>query len=83
MTITAIPSAAAPSTVPAAGVASWRECAPAVGVPTFMRTKSAFQTTRLNHNSIVSTVAVVALAQKGRTGYGAAKQAFPPRGVPR
>jgi hypothetical protein len=93
MTITAIPSAAAlrprtlstqvwPSAVPAAGVDSWRKCAPTVGVPTFMRTKSAFQTIGLNHNSILSTV-VVTLAQRGRNDYGAAKQASPPRGVPR
>jgi hypothetical protein len=79
VTITTIATAAAPRprtlstqtspfTLPTAGVDAWRDCVPAVGVPTYMRTKSAFRTTRLNHNSIVST---------------AKQAAAPPRGVPR
>jgi hypothetical protein len=64
------------------GSDAWRDRGVEVAVPTYMRTKSAFLPIALNHNSILTTVAV-APASAVRDGSAAAKQAGPPRGVPR
>jgi hypothetical protein len=89
VTITMTPPAAALCALSAArprvgsaGSPTWRDTGAVVGVPTYMRTKSAFATAVLNHNSILSTVDVIA-APAVRDGNVAAKQAGPPRGVPR
>ncbi|HEX3334845.1 MAG TPA: hypothetical protein VHS54_00190 [Jatrophihabitans sp.] len=88
MTITGITSAAAPrartlsaplspSPLFAATATSWRERA-----ADSARMRNASAPVCVNHNSIApATGAVPATAE--RVAYGAAKQAAPPRGVPR
>jgi hypothetical protein len=59
---------------------SWRGLTPSFGSPVSMRTESALGTNPVHHNSIV-------LADTARVNaagvFGAAKQAAPPRRVPR
>jgi hypothetical protein len=80
---TAVPSARAlpvqvsPSPLFAAIDTTWRE---GVADPARMRNASVLGS--VNHNSIVPTTGVVP-ATAGLVTYGAAKQAAPPRGVPR
>lgn len=92
MTMTMIPTVAAarPRTLSMQGaplaVGTWRSEVPAITVPTFRRTKSAFPSTAAYYNSIHSTVAaatVSAVSDVVRDHVGADKQAAPPRGVPR
>ena len=96
MTMTMIPTVAAvrPRTLCMPGVSlavsppvgTWRTGAPAVAVPTYLRTKSAFLAPSAYYNSIPATV-VAATVPAGsaavRDHVGADKQAAPPRGVPR
>jgi hypothetical protein len=92
VTMTMIPTVAAarPRTLCMPGVAlavsppvgTWRSGAPAVAVPTYLRTKSAFLSTSAYYNSIPATV-VAATVPAARDHVGADKQAAPPRGVPR
>ena len=65
--------------VGAVGAASGWRVTSALDVPSYMR--GAALPVRTNHNSILSTVVVPVPA--GRGGFGADKQAAPPRGVPR
>lgn len=96
MTITSIPTSAAPRmrtlSTPFAlptGNASWRVQVPGSGVAAGMR-GSALGSLHPTHNSISATLrstvapttAVIAVNADGDV-YGAAKQAGPPRGVPR
>jgi hypothetical protein len=60
--------------------ATWRDRAPSVGTHLAMRNDSVIRT--VNHNSIAPTSGF-APVNAGRVAYGAAKQAAPPRGVPR
>jgi len=94
MTITTIPTVAAarPRTLSMPGTAlpvgtalvptAWRSAAPAVAVPTYLRTKSAFLSTSAYYNAIRTTVAA-ATVPAARDHVGVDKQAAPPRGVPR
>jgi hypothetical protein len=66
-----------PSPLFAAVDASWRESA-----ANSARMRNASAPTSGNHNSIAPTTGAVP-ATAGRVAYGAAKQAAPPRGVPR
>jgi hypothetical protein len=85
MTITDTTSTAAlrararsmPVSLFAAVDASWRESA-----ANSARMRNASAPTSGNHNSIAPTTGAVP-ATAGRVAYGAAKQAAPPRGVPR
>jgi hypothetical protein len=67
------------------GVAAWRRRVPSLGVPAGMRDDAVFGPTNPNHNSIPAAIrsTVVPTANAGTDVYGAAKQAAPPRGVPR
>jgi hypothetical protein len=88
VTITMTPTVAAlrlrtPST-------QWREQVPSLPVAAGMRDASAFASLHPNHNSITATLrstvdptADVTPVYTDRGVYGAAKQAAPPRGVPR
>lgn len=76
------PRALSPSTV----IADWCTQRPAL---TDMRNQSAVVSLNDHYNSITRTAPIVALptgvptAPAGGVGFGAAKQAAPPRGVPR
>jgi hypothetical protein len=98
VTMTKIPSVAAarPRTLcmPGASLApstplaqrTWPGAAPAISIPTYLRTKSAFLSTSAYYNSIPATVVaatVPAVRTALRDHVGADKQAAPPRGVPR
>jgi hypothetical protein len=70
--------------------ASWREQVPSRVVPAGMRDTAAGDSLHPTHNSIpaalrsaVVLTTVATPATNGRGVYGAAKQAPPPRGVPR
>ncbi len=83
-------SALGSSFTPPAGIATWRDQLPSLGDPAGMRDESAFRSLHPTHNSIPavvrSTVVLMAdltPADARRGVYGAAKQAAPPRGVPR
>jgi len=94
-----IPTAAAlrTSTLPTQGspfalpdVCTWRDRNSTLGVNVDMRAETAFRSLHPTNNSIAANLAVLAVptaavtpVQAGRSGYGAAKQAAPPRGVPR
>jgi hypothetical protein len=90
VTITNFATAAAPRTLSAlgspftlpTGVAAWRLRVPSVGVPAGMRDLGQQHP---SHNSIPAAIrsTVVPTANVGTDVYGAAKQAAPPRGVPR
>jgi hypothetical protein len=66
------------------GVAAWRRV-PTLGVPAGMRDIAVSEPNHPTHNSIPAAIrsTVVPTANAGTNGYGAAKQAAPPRGVPR
>lgn len=71
-------------------VRTWREQTSVLSAVTDMRNQSALRSLHPIHNSIAANLAnavlptaVVTPGNAGRGGYGAAKQAAPPRGVPR
>lgn len=92
MTITSFATAATPRTLSTlgtpitlpTGVAVWRDRVPSLGVPAGMHDAVLGQN-HPTHNSITAAIrsTVVPTANAGTDVYGAAKQADPPRGVPR
>jgi hypothetical protein len=71
-------------------VGMWREQVPSLSAPAGMRDAAAFASSHPTHNSIPATLRSTVVPTVGGTPvhtdrgvYGAAKQAAPPRGVPR
>jgi hypothetical protein len=93
VTISNFATAAAPRTLSAlgspftlpTGAAAWRERVPSLGVPAGMGDAAVPGQNHPSHNSITAAIrsTVVPTANAGTDVYGAAKQAAPPRGVPR